>query len=65
MNRWALGACRKDVDDSELRKLHGRSFQVVGAVKKKIKLVKNNLKKLVKPCKRFQGQGHIQNGLLL
>ena len=34
MKRWGFRACRKDVD-SEWRKLCGRSFQVVGAVKEK------------------------------
>ena len=29
--------CRKDVDDSEWRKMCGSSFQVVGAVKEKEK----------------------------
>ena len=35
MKRWFFRACRKDVDDSEWRKLCGSSFQVVGAVKEK------------------------------
>ena len=35
MKRWVVRACQKDVDDSELRKLCGSSFQVVCTVKEK------------------------------